>query len=106
MLKQLLRAVPCECTDAARFRAAIAQMARSAATTQTPESREATGREVLFYLRAQRTLRDLNARYFPGSELTERERVARVAQYVGLEVPPDMPPADATDANPTAAAGR
>ena len=103
MLRQLLRAVPCECTDAARFRAAIAQMARSSATSQTPESREATGREVLFHLRAQRMLRDLNARYFPGSELTERERIERVARYVGLGVPNET---GAGDQDPTAAARR
>ena len=100
MLRQLLRAVPCECTEAARFRAAIAQMAQSSATTQTPESREATGREVLFHLRAQRMLRDLNARYFPGSELTERERIERVARYVGLGVPNET---GAGDQDPAAA---
>merc|ERR1740117_822487 len=91
VLRQILRALPsgyrpCGTSELPRFRAAVVQQARN-----VPEAdREEVGREFLFHLQAQKHFRELNARYFPLSELPERERVKRVANHVGLDVPKEF----------------
>jgi hypothetical protein len=48
-------------------------------------------RELRFYLQAQRYQRELNERYFPASELTDREKIHRMARIVGLQAPEHVP---------------
>jgi hypothetical protein len=82
LLRQIIRALPCGKSELPRFRSAAVRMAR---TTEP-----AVGKELLFHLQSQQHLRELNERYFPHSELSERERVQKVANLVGLEVPKEF----------------
>jgi len=86
LLRQIIRALPCGKSELPRFRNAAVRMARAAA----PADREELGHELLFHLRSQQRLRELNELYFPRSELSERERVQKVANLVGLEVPEEF----------------
>lgn len=83
-LRDMLRALPCRPSELPRFRAAIVGMFRG-----SPQPDEVTAREVAFHLQAMKHQRELNERYFPQSELSEKERIANLAKTVGLQVPDD-----------------
>ena len=44
-------------------------------------------RELSFYFESLRKQKELNDRYFPQSELKQSERMAKLANVVGLEMP-------------------
>ena len=81
-LRDMLRALPCRPAELPRFRAAITGMFRG---SSQPD--EVTAREVAFHLQSQKHQRELNDRYFPQSNLSDKERIANLAKTVGLQVP-------------------
>ena len=91
--------MPGERQGARRVRASIVEFVRA-----SPPQQPLLGPELLFHLQAQAYQRELNERYFPASELTERERIHRMARLVGLEAPkhaPLDPPPDRSASPPT-----
>eukprot|EP00316_Scyphosphaera_apsteinii_P003365 CAMPEP_0119326822 /NCGR_PEP_ID=MMETSP1333-20130426/69392_1 /TAXON_ID=418940 /ORGANISM="Scyphosphaera apsteinii, Strain RCC1455" /LENGTH=104 /DNA_ID=CAMNT_0007335241 /DNA_START=59 /DNA_END=370 /DNA_ORIENTATION=+ len=96
-LRELLRLLPCQSAEAkTRFHEAVLGLFRGSKALGGHVEATAAAKEVIFHLNAQRTLRDLNERYFPQSQLTERERVAKMAKLVGLQPPEwDVPPSSA-----------
>jgi ATP synthase assembly factor FMC1 len=48
------------------------------------------GKEVLAFLRSQRTYKALLARYNPGATIDDQERIRLSAQRVGLQLPKSM----------------
>ena len=84
-LRQLLRHVP------GAQRAEVLAVVRTASSESGASALPELGRELLFHLESQRYQRELNERYFPASELTDREKIHRMARIVGLEAPPHVP---------------
>ena len=80
MLRPLLRALPCRPSELPHFRAAAVSLYRDS-------SRPEVVRELSFYFESLRKQKELNDRFFPQSELTQSERVAKLANVVGLEMP-------------------
>ena len=80
MLRSLLRALPCRPSELPHFRAATVALYRES-------SRPEVARELSFYFESLRKQRELNGRFFPQSELTKSERMAKLANVVGLELP-------------------
>ena len=80
MLRALLRALPCRPSELPHFRAATVALYRDS-------SRPEVARELSFYFESLRKQRELNDRFFPQSELTQSERMAKLANVVGLELP-------------------
>lgn len=80
-LRTLLRALPCRPSELPHFRAAAVSLYRDSS------SRPEVVRELSFYFESLRKQRELNDRYFPQSELTQSERMAKLANVVGLEMP-------------------
>ena len=85
-VKAILRLLPCQPAEAPRFRDAVKKLAQAGAAG-TEEQRKNVAAEVAFHLHAQQQMRELNARYFPHVEMTDRERVAKMANRVGLQSP-------------------
>ena len=83
-LRDMLRALPCRPSELPRFRAAIVGMFRD-----SPQPDEVTAREVAFHLQSMKHQRMLNERYFPQSDLSDKQRIANLAKTVGLQVPED-----------------
>ena len=79
-LRALLRALPCRPSELPHFRAAAVSLYRDS-------SRPEVARELSFYFESLRKQKELNDRYFPQSELTPSERMAKLANVVGLEMP-------------------
>lgn len=79
-LKALLRALPCRPSELPHFRAAAVSVYRDS-------SRPEVVRELSFYFESLRKQKELNDRYFPQSELKQSERMAKLANVVGLEMP-------------------
>lgn len=88
VLRQILRLVPA--VSARRVRSHIVSLVRSSSGAEAA-ALPGLGCELRFYLQAQRYQRELNERYFPASELTDREKIHRMARIVGLEAPPHVP---------------
>ena len=80
MLRPLLRALPCRPSELPHFRAAAVSLYRDS-------SRPEVVRELSFYFESLRKQKELNDRFFPQSELTQSERMAKLANVVGLEMP-------------------
>mmetsp|Transcript_34360 Transcript_34360/g.113723 ORF Transcript_34360/g.113723 Transcript_34360/m.113723 type:complete len:133 (-) Transcript_34360:227-625(-) len=107
VLRQILRRVPG--ADVQARRAARSHLlsivrgtaARDAATLPASQATlPALGSELLFHLESQAELRQLNERYFPASELTDREKIARMARIVGLEAPEHADARDLKSSDP------
>lgn len=99
MLRTLLRLLPCRPSERARFRAQVIKLARSRVETGEQErKRELQLKEATFLLCAQQHLKELNARYFPTSGMSQQEVVAATAARVGFRMPK-------SDANPIEDAG-
>ena len=79
-LRALLRALPCRPSELPHFRAATVSLYRDA-------SRPEVARELTFYFESLRKQKELNDRFFPQTELTRSERMAKLANVVGLEMP-------------------
>ena len=79
-LRALLRALPCRPSELPHFRAATVSQYRDA-------SRPEVARELTFYFESLRKQKELNDRFFPQTELTRSERMAKLANVVGLEMP-------------------
>ena len=78
--RALLRALPCRPSELPHFRAATVSLYRDA-------SRPEVMRELTFYFESLRKQKELNDRFFPQTELTRSERMAKLANVVGLEMP-------------------
>lgn len=92
-LRGLLRLLPCQPSEAPRFRAAVLSAARAAQTDQgrcPPD--DPLLREAEFLLRAQKRLHDLNERYFPQSGMSPQEVVESTAARVGFRLPKQADP--------------
>tara|TARA_B110001452_G_scaffold93535_1_gene77218 strand:- start:48 stop:407 length:360 start_codon:yes stop_codon:yes gene_type:complete len=83
-LRNILRSLPCRPSELPHFRTAIVGMFRD-----SPQPDEVTAREVAFHLQSMKHQRELNERYFPQSNLSDKERIANLAKTVGLQVPED-----------------
>ena len=79
-LRTILRALPCRPSELPHFRAAAVSLYRDS-------SRPEVARELSFYFESLRKQRGLNERFFPQSELTPQERIAKLANVVGLQMP-------------------
>ena len=73
-------ALPCRPSELPHFRAAAVSLYRDS-------SRPEVVRELSFYFESLRKQKELNDRFFPQSELTQSERMAKLANVVGLEMP-------------------
>lgn len=87
-LRPILRLVPA--ASARRVRSHIVSLVRSSRGAEAA-ALPGLDRELRFYLQAQRYQRELNERYFPASELTDREKIHRMARIVGLQAPEHVP---------------
>ena len=79
-LRAILRALPCRPSELPRFRAAVVSLYRDS-------TRPELSKELSFYLDSLQKQRELNQRYFPQSLLTPQERIAKLANVVGLQMP-------------------
>ena len=92
-IRAILRLLPCRTSELARFRSEVIEVARAANATTDAKR---LGSETLYMMRAQQTLMDLNAKYFPQSGMSEQEVVAATAARVGLQLPKSEPPPEPT----------
>ena len=84
-MRDILRALH-HSAERARFRSAAVHIFRSW-RAHGGERLSPLGDEIAFYLRSQTWQNELNLRYFPQQELTERERVVKTAARVGFTAP-------------------
>ena len=80
-LRQILKALPCRPQELPRFRGAVCGLFKDSTQPDT------VAREVAFYLQALQKQRELNDRYFKPSELSEKDRLSKLANTVGLQLP-------------------
>jgi hypothetical protein len=83
-MKEILSALCVRPSELPTFKAAITKVLEV-----RPDER--VGREVAFYLQALQKQRELNERYFPQSKLSDEDRLAKLANTVGLQMPPKEP---------------
>ena len=82
-LRELLRILPCRPTEVSNFRGYVIESARAMLGKPAPNKNAELNSEVLFLLRAQQHLHDLNIKYFPQSGMSEREVIEATAKRVG-----------------------
>ena len=91
MERELLRRLRCTYPTLAKNLAASALQAR---TKLQPTAQTDLARELLALHDANANLEKLNARYFPATRLSQRDKIRRTANVVGLSTPDDKPHAE------------
>jgi hypothetical protein len=72
----------------------LAASAHQARRTLQPNQQTDIARELLALHDAKANLQILNARYFPATSLSQRDKIRRTANVVGLSTPDDKPRAE------------
>ena len=106
MLRTLLRLLPCRPSERARFRAQVIKLARSRVETGEQErKRELQLKEATFLLCAQQHLKELNARYFPTSGMSQQEVVAATSPTSTSLVTTPLAPVQKMEVDPVPSSG-
>ncbi len=92
MERELYRRLRCTYPTLAKNLAASALQARH---KLHPTEQTAIARELLALHDAAANLEKLNARYFPATSLSQRDKIRRTANVVGLSTPDNKPHAEA-----------
>ena len=85
-LRELLRILPCRQSALQQFRGYVLEAVRLGEGKTAAQADE-----MIFLLRAQKHLLDLNLRYFPQSGMSEKEVIEATAKRVGFNMP-KVPP--------------
>lgn len=87
LYRAILRELPPRPLRSSATRSPIHARVRSSFTTETTEESAAVAKQLVAYLRSQRTYATLLERYNPGMDMSDSERVRLTARRVGMDLP-------------------
>lgn len=87
LYRAILRELPPRPLRSSATRSPIHDRVRSSFATGTTEESAAVAKQLVAYLRSQRTYATLLERYNPGMDMSEKERVRLTARRVGMDLP-------------------